>query len=1209
MRAIAPSRLPVSDRTPPTAAALASPQGRRALWLLGFIACLKALGLILVAEGIAMGVVDLIRDEPIRTAVTLGALGALVRAGAVWASRTVGARAAVGVKTELRRALVGRVFAGSGRDMPLSDGALTLAATRSLDDLDDYFTSVLPALTGSAAIPLLITARIVFTDWVSAVILVLTLPLVPYFMVLIGKYTADRVSDATISLDRLSTNLVELARGLPVLVGLGRVVAQTTALRAMSQTYRDTTMQTLKVAFISALALEFIATISVAVVAVFIGVRLVYGQMELQDGLFALILAPECFLPLRQLGAAFHSTENGIAAFERIKGLIARPTAPARTAPAEAGDAITIDDLSVRYADRQVPALGLLDARIPSAGVTVLRGPSGAGKSTLLGVLAGLVREDEGCAITGTVRGVPAPVAYAGQNPRTFAPTVGEELRLYGPPECSETQLQQCLDRAALAVPLSAPCAALSPGEQRRLALARVFAAVAAGARLVLVDEPTAHLDADSARRVRESLGAVSAEVPVVAATHDQRLIDAAAHIVDIAPAAAAGAPLADAAEAAPLAVAMQAQPSGTAGSSGIVVSTRAESSNGATTPDGSTRDATRGVGERASADAAASGAASADAAVFDGSRASEASAAAVSGDGAAAPAAVPAVGQMGPDTDPAAPSEESQSVPLVTAWRRLVRAVDLRSPKMLLAVLCGVAAVAAGAALTGVSAWLIVYASRQPPIMYLLVAIVGVRFFGLSRSVLKYLERLVLHDAVLSSLADLRERIWLAFARMGTANRALLRGEVALSRLIADVDDIRDLAPRVVLPPIVAVVVAVAAVVTLGLIHPAAAVLMAVAAVLCLVLAPALTLWADGHATSARLRSRNVVLSDLAALLWAREDLLVGGSAPRAVRRFLRADALAGSQEAAALRATGIGEAVITLLGVLAGVLMLPVLAGSVSAGELSGELLAVAVLLPLALIDCFIDSLAALQQWPALRQVLGRVTELDDTTAPEDLGGDNGPDEIGDLELRDLAARWPGAEAEAFSGVSTRLETGEWLAVTGPSGSGKTTLVSVLLRFLNPSRGEYRINGEPTAELLPMDLAGLISWCPQEAHVFDSSLRANLLVSRPKDDAPDEEELHAVLDRVGLGELAADVGMDAKIGASGAHLSGGQRQRLAVARTLLARADVIVLDEPTAHLDQEMSSALMGDLRTGLGDTSVVLVTHDEGIVKPDDRRVRLG
>ena len=187
--------------------------------------------------------------------------------------------------------------------------------------------------------------------------------------------------------------------------------------------------------------------------------------------------------------------------------------------------------------------------------------------------------------------------------------------------------------------------------------------------------------------------------------------------------------------------------------------------------------------------------------------------------------------------------------------------------------------------------------------------------------------------------------------------------------------------------------------------------------------------------------------------------------------------------------------------------------------------------------------------------------------------------------------------------------LPLGGVAAVTGPSGAGKTTLVSVLLlRFLDPRTGRYQLNDTDALTCLPMDLAGRISWCPQEAHVFDSTLRANLLIARPREDRPSDAELQSALERVGLGELAADIGLDERIGAGGGHLSGGQRQRLAVARTLLADAEVVVLDEPTAHLDEEMAAALMADLRRGLSEELVVLVTHDPTLIADSDIPVRL-
>lgn len=1084
----------------PLAIALGAPQGARALAWLGLVAVLKAVGLVLVAEACARGIVSLMAGESFTLPLVLGCVGALLRGLAVWLTKATGARASVGFKTELRSRLLDRVVAGSGRDTGLSDGALTVSATRTLDELDDYFVRVLPSLMTTAIVPVLIIVRVFFADWVSAVVIIVTLPLVPLFMILIGKYTLERVSDATKALDQLSTNLVELARGLPVLVGLGRVYAQTAALKSMSESYRKTTLQTLKVAFLSALALELIATLSVAVVAVFIGVRLVAGGLDLQSGLLALILAPECYLPLRQLGAAFHATENGMAAYDRVNELIDRPVdAPV---DASAGRTLSVAEVSVTYAGRSHPALSPVSAEF--SGLTAVTGGSGTGKSTLLGVLAGLVRTSDTCTVTGRVQGVPDAVAYASQTPRTFGDTLEDEASLYG------AELEPYLRRVGLEVhPLTQP-SALSPGELRRFAIARALMRVDSGAQVLIVDEPTAHLDSHTARIIRHELQSISRSIPVIVATHDPELISMSTEV-------------------------------------------RLDSAHSPAT--------------HTEADA-------------------------------------PETTTHATPVAPTSVQEDEPSISNRTALRRLTRAMNLLSGKFLASTLFAVAAVASAAALSGVSAWLIVHASFQPPIMYLLVAIVGVRFFGLTRSIFTYVKQLLLHDAMLTSLSNLRERMWLGFAREGTANRTLVRGELALTRLVADVDDIRDGAPRVVQPPIVAVIVAVAATVVMALIHPLAAVLTAVCALVSLVGAPAVTLLVDGQASSARLRTRTRVLERLSAFLWAREDLMVNGRATEVADQIRATDRQASAAELRVLWAAGIGEGVVTLVTTLNAVLMLPLLATEVASGALTGELLAVTVLLPLALIDCYIDSLTAVQNWPALKHSLARVPALDETgpVSSDDLGRIT---EFTSAELDNIAARWPGMTNDVFSGVSATIEPGTWTTVTGRSGSGKTTLVSVLLRFIDPVRGTYTLNGRNALELRPTQLSSKFAWCPQESHVFDSSVRNNLAIARDRDNPPTDQEILDVLTRVGLSELAH---VDSRIGASGAYLSGGQRQRLAVARTLLAGAEVVVLDEPTAHLDEELATSLMHDLRNVLRDKAVVVVTHDHTLIEPGDRVITI-
>lgn len=1133
-----PAEAPARTRSP-LRLALDSPSGRFGLWASSAVAALQAAGLVLVADAIARGIVRSIEGGGLREPLIIGIVGVLCQAVAAWAGKASGAMSSAGAKTGMRRRFVSRVFRGTGRDVPGTDGALALLATRSLDEVDDYFTAVVPALTASAVVPLVVGARILWADWVSALIVVLTLPLVPLFMILIGQYTAERVQDATKSLDRLSGHLVELARGVPVLVGLGRLPAQTAALRDVSSSYRDTTMTTLRVAFLSALALELIATLSVAVVAVFVGVRLVYGHMGLEEGLLALVLAPECYLPLRRLGAAFHSTENGLAAYDRLRDIIDRPVAPSLTT---ASGRIAVTDLTVRYDGRAVPVLDRVDADLGERGLTVLTGTSGAGKSTLLSALAGLLRNEQGVEAAGEVH-VPDRVAFAPQRPVTLARTVGEEIALRLPehlrtaPQDSPAHraaLAVCLRFACLPVDVDMPCTALSPGQQRRLSLARVRASVMAGAGLVLLDEPTAHLDGATAARVRAQIAELADAVPVIAATHDSALTGLADRRARV--------------EAGRVDVAHGLR------------SARFPSDRAAPRSDGNDADA---VAEHSHEHAAL--------------------------------------------TASAAPLRPSTGRLLV----RLVRAVNPFTPKFLTAVIFGVLSTAAGAALTGVSAWLIVRASTQPPIMYLLVAIVGVRFFGLSRAVFAYAQRLWLHDAVLDALTKLRVRLWSSFAHHGTADRRIARGGGALRSLIADVDDIRDLVPRVVLPPLVAVLVSAAAVCVLFAIDPVAGVVGLIS--LCIALGPAswVALAADKRATAVRVDARAAVLSGVVGLLSARDDLVPDGAWKAPAAAFEEQDARAAASERRALRATGAGEAVVIAACTLAALGILALLGPTVTGGGLSAEMLAVAVLLPLGLTDALLDSLAAVQQWPALRTVLSGVDDLDDDRRPRAVdraASERAPEAVRTLAVEDLELRWPDTEAPVLSGLTADFPIPGTTLVTGPSGSGKTTLVSALLRFLDPAGGRVLVNGENAEAWGPADVAGRIAWCPQEAHVFDSTLRGNLLIARPRDEAPDDEELTVALTRAGLGTLVSEVGLDARVGAAGSRLSGGQRQRLAVARTLLVGADVVVLDEPTAHLDPPTAHALLKDLDEVLSDVGMILVSHDEAAVGGRGRRIRL-
>ncbi len=308
-------------------------------------------------------------------------LALLARAGFEYLLTLSAQKAASGAKSSIRRQLLQRVLATGGADTPEGTGATAVLISRGLDALDNYYTKTLTAFVSSAAVPATLWVVLLLLDPISAITVACTLPLIPLFMVLIGKTTREDTAAAQSELHRLSDHILELVRGLPVLIGLGRERAQTRALAAIGEKYRARTMHTLRSAFMSSLALELITTISVALVAVLIGVRLVNGQMGLDTAILVLLLAPECYQPLRDVGAAYHQSEDGVAALRAAQNIIDAPQ-PADTTTHEAphsneqnGKGLTVEKLTVAYPGRGT-VLSNLSFTLPSSQERGERAPS-----------------------------------------------------------------------------------------------------------------------------------------------------------------------------------------------------------------------------------------------------------------------------------------------------------------------------------------------------------------------------------------------------------------------------------------------------------------------------------------------------------------------------------------------------------------------------------------------------------------------------------------------------------------------------------------------------------------------------------------------------------------------------------------------------------------------------------------------------------------
>lgn len=1115
------------------------------VYLLGLLAALRAAGLVLVAEAIARGVGALaagdLAAETTRLIVVLGIAGALLRAGAEWATSVVARRIATSVKQRIRGRLWRQIAAGDA-----AGGGTAVLAADGLDDLDDYYVQSLPATIAAAVVPLLVGARVLGADWLSAVIIVVTIPLIPFFMILIGRHTQQRTDEALTALTRLADHLAELARGLPVLVGLGRVDEQAKALEQLHGRYRERTQETLRWAFLSALALELVATISVAVVAVFLGLRLLNGTMELEPALVALILAPEAYAALRQVGTAFHASQDGLSALDRSREILERP-ALADVRGASAPGAIRLEGLAVQYAGRDAPTLAGISAEL--TGIVSIAGPSGAGKSTLLGALAGALPAD--AVVSGRVHGVGADaVGWAPQAPRAFAGSPRAELALYGANPLA------ALDELGLGHVADAAVAELSPGEQRRLAVARALARVDAGARLLVLDEPTAHLDRASAERVRAAILRRAGRAIVVLASHETETTALATMTVPVGAASpVAAAPLAEERAAAlPLAE------------------------------------------ERAAA-------------------------------GRVRLEAIAAADGLDTPSEKRGPRLTIRSLirPHFASWAG--------------SIAMAVIAVSMGLALTAVSGWLIVRASIEEHIMMLLLAIVGVRAFGIFRSVGRYAERLLTHDAAFKVVDLLRVRLWRSIAARGAGSRRLLEGGAPLDYLVTLADELRDQLPRVLPPIAVGVLVIAGTGVTTAFVAPQLTWIVVLTLAIATSVASALAIWSERGAAAARVGARSRIVRGTAALAAAAPDLRGNGVEAAALAQLDDASAELSTAERRGAWAAGLGSAVVTAtLAALA--CLVPVLAPTLTA-----EAASVIALLTLALLEPLGDLVAAAHRVPALRAVLARLAPVLRPAPQPEWGDAEPPSPVAAVELDEVSVRYPGMPHPAVADVSGRAERGRWLVLDGPSGSGKSTLLSAIMGALPVERGAVRAaaaaatvsptadigrvadmadaserhalyaaasgaGGVPLTELRERAWRSRVSWCPQDAYVFDSTLRGNLLLARTRDDAPDDAAMREALEQAGLARLVDSLGdgLDARVGAGGSALSGGERQRLAVARALLTRADVILLDEPTAHLDAPTAAVMMADVREATADRVVVLVSHRRDDRLPADEIVTL-
>ncbi len=1142
------------------------PRARTPLALLGALGVLGAVA----AVGQALALAWLITavatgtglEQPVLALVAVVCVRAVLSATAEPAAAWAGQRVAREVRSKVLRTWL-RMPA---HRRPSPDVALTRAAD-GITAIEPYVSRYLPALISAAIAPLLIVVVMAFVDIWSAAIVLATLPLLPLFAALIGRHTQDETRARERALTAMSGHFLDVVRGLPTLVSYGRAERQIQQVRRVGQRLRQATMKTLRTAFMSTVALELLATISVALVAVAVGLRLAYGWVPLFIGLAAILLAPEAYWPIRRVGQEFHNAADGQQALADLRSdLRTEPVSPEpiSSEPATPEPATPDPSAATDWFGLDGVSFAHLD-RPPALVEARLRCPAGPGLTVLSGP-SGTGKSTVLDLIAGIREpqagavSAPRSVHYVTQRPLLVPGTVRSNL-LLSAPEASDVEMMNALERVDLAAALRGRGGLDAQLGDDGFGLSAGQRARLALARALLTDADLICLDEPTAHIAPQSRDLIYDVIRALAGSVRTIVVT---HDLDLAA-------LADDVW----------ELSGPQQQTARQVAARAESAPQVAA--GTERVPVRDAGDRE-----------------------------------------PGAQESGSQDSGSQDSGSQQPEPLQAPTSgTTIRWWHTDRARFALACLLGGLSAACGVALTATSGWLIVRASQQPVVLTLLVAVVGVRAFGIGRPVLRYAERVLSHDVVLSALTRARTATYarlipLTPARLGQRRRADL-----LTAVVHDTDDVVSSRSRVTVPIVGAAIATGLAIAILLALLPAAGIAAMVAS-LAVIAVVALLVRSAGGSERGELRARAAIRAHLTEVIGSL-DAYRAALGDRSASAADPIDALAGDQARRVVRSATVRGAGIAALWVIVAALTTVVASLSAAAylaGEVGAPIAAMVALTPVALADVWLTLPAVAEHLARARQAQIRLHEvLDQEPAvaqasegqhapkPQEMqetqeparapASSSGATDSVSLALRDVSARWSPDSPLALQHFTLTVDPGDRVVLHGANGSGKSTALAVIARSLDPAGGRYELNGTSALDRRLDDARGHFALVDDEPHVFAGSVRANLLLANPGAGDP---ELTAALHQVGLSSFVTGVGgLDAVI----TGMSGGERTRLAVARALVSQRPVFLLDEPTAHLDRETATEVLEAINAQGARCTVVLVSHQQ--VQLDDSQLQ--
>jgi ATP-binding cassette subfamily C protein CydCD len=1064
-----------------------------------------------------------------------------------WLSEITANAVALRVKANLRERLFAHILAlGPAFSRSERTGELTTAAVEGVEALDAYFSQYLPQLVISTLVPVSVLILVFPLDPLSGIVLLLTAPLIPFFMYIIGRGAEVVTRRQYETLSRLSAHFLDSLQGLTTLKIFGQSKAQTKNIATVSDQFRDTTLKVLQVTFLSAFALELLATISTAIVAVEVGLRLLYGQMQFHEALFLLILAPEFYLPLRMLGLRFHAGMAGTSAARRIFQILDMPVAgDNRLVVAENSSdeilPIEFEDVTFQYPDANLPALKNIDLTISRGQHIALVGPSGSGKTTFINLLLGFIQPTNGRIVTPAAAANILPfISWVPQQPYLFHDTLAANICL-GDPNASREEIFTAarlahLDEFIETLPekydtlIGEGGARLSSGQAQRLALARAFLK---NAPILILDESTSSLDPETEAQVEEAMRRLMQNRTVITIAHRMNTVVKADKIIVF--------------EAGRI----------------IEQGTQSEllSQNGA-------------FAKMVKAN--------------DGLQVETFESQTLKQDQHYVSSAA---GHRSSVED-----FSSQNIKVESSiFLRLAYFLQDSWGWVALSVLLGSFTIGSSVALMGTSAWLISDAALHPSVAALEVAIVGVRFFGIARAVFRYLERLVSHNVTFRLLSRLRVWFYQKIEPLAPARLMDYRAGDLLARIIGDVETLENFYVRVIAPPLVAILVGVGTSIFLGSFAPQLAALLIIFFLLVGLVLPFLAQSMSQRAGVDVITHRSELHVQLVDGIQGLADLLAFGRGPDRLAQIQQTGKEYRASQRNLAHINGIFSGLTIFLTNFALWLILFIAIPLVRSDHINGVMLAALALLTLASFEAVTPLPLAAQMWTSTREAARRLFDVVDTQPAVNEEVQYSKIEIpnSDVEFSDLTFFYPGENTPALRHINFHIQQGRSVALVGPSGAGKSSVANLLLRFWEYETGGILLGGRSLKAFAPDQVRERIAYVSQNTYFFNTSVYENLRLAR-RGVGRDDVEAAARAAQIHDFIVALPKGYDTLIGEQGLRLSGGERQRLAIARAIIKDAPILILDEPTANLDPLTEKQVLETLFNLMKKKTSLLITH---------------